>query len=343
MRLLGLEDGTEVHVAPVELLHGLLDTGLGHGEDLHDGGDLVQGSELQHVPVDLPGGNDGPLDGDAARQQGHVGDLEVALGHGEGVDGGSGGHDGHELLPVGLRGGGDEETVQLVRDLQLLDILCGDELVGSQPQGLLLLSVRPGKNDDAAAHLGGELDGQVAKTTNTHDTDSLGGLGVVRTQSVVDSGAAALHGSGVLVAEAIGDLEQESLAPDGVRGEGTLVQVGAGVHLAAGAVGLGTGQAEVAVPAGVVLVSPTDAVTLLQHLDLGTNGLYHTDTLVAENHVRGLVVQIGSAEAGGGDLQQDLVAGKLIGLGGGGLLRNTVLAALEDCERRHVVCDWLSV
>jgi hypothetical protein len=47
-----------------------------------------------------------------------------------------------------------------------------------------------------------------------------------------------------------------------VRGERTLVGIGVTVHLSLGAVGLGTLQALLAVGARVVLVTPTNAVTL---------------------------------------------------------------------------------
>jgi hypothetical protein len=91
----------------------------------------------------------------------------------------------------------------------------------------------------------------------------------------------------------------------------------------------------VAAAAGVVLVSPSDTVTLLQFLDVGTKLFNDTDTLVAESHVGLLVVLISSAKTGGGYFDEDLVILK-VRLGSLTLDNLAVLGALVDGEGRHL-------
>jgi len=296
---------------------------------LGDGLDLVVGGELQHSLVDEAGSDDGALDGEALGEETHVGDLEVTLVDGEGEDGTAGGHDGEVEAPVDLSGGGDEQAVDGLDVLELLDALGGVELAGTESLGLLLLGVGTGEDDDVATHLGGELDGQVTETTNTDDTDAVGGLGVVHVESVEDGGTTALERGSGLIGKAVGGFEEEGLAPDTVGSERTLVGIGVTVHLSLGAVGLGALQALLAVGARVVLVAPADAVTLLQE-SAGRAGLLNdTDTLVTESHIGLAVVHVGTAETRGGDSDVDLVAAEG-GLGVGSLLDGTGLGALVD-------------
>lgn len=65
-----------------------------------------------------------------------------------------------------------------------------------------------------------------------------------------------IQGSTVFVAEVVGELEEESLTPDGVGGKGALVEVRISVHFAVGAVYFPACQALLAEPAAVVLVAP---------------------------------------------------------------------------------------
>ena len=46
----------------------------------------------------------------------------------------------------------------------------------------------------------------------------------------------------------------------------------------------------------------------------------------------------GSTHSRGCHSDEDAVAGELVRLGGGALLGDAALLALEDCEGRHVVC-----
>lgn len=281
-------------------------------------------------------GNDGTLHGHTGGQQGHVGNAEVAIGNGQGVDGGPNGHDGHELVPVWQSAGSDQQPVELVANLQLLDTLGCDELMGTQAHGLFLLRVAAGDNNNTRADLVGELDSNVAQTTNTHDADRLGGSGVVLHQGGPHGSAGAHEWGGLGVGHAIRDLEEVRFTPDGVRGQRALVEVVVSVHDPLVAVLLHPGQTLLTVLARVVLVSPTDAVALLQSLAIGSELLDDSDTLVAEHHVDGLVVKVSSAETGSGHLQEDIIAGELVGLGGRALLWDTGLVALVDSEGRHV-------
>ena len=299
-------------------------------------------SESQHAVLDVSRGNKRALDGETSEEDGHVGDGEVTAGDGERVDGGARGHDREVEVPVWLGRGGDEEAVDRGGGLrEVLGVLDGMELFGAQLHGLVLLAIGAGEDDDFATHLGGELDGQVAETANADDTDALVWLGAVHVKGVEDGGTTAHEWSSGLVWDGVWDLEQEGLLPDGAVCERSLVEVGVAVHGALWAESLVTGQALLAVAAGVVLVAPTDAVALLQVLCAWTDLLDDTDTLVTEDHVGVAVVLVSTAETGGGDLEKDLVILELAALGCGGLDDLSGLGALEDGEGvvRHV-CEF---
>lgn len=291
----------------------------------------MQGGEVEHALVDVARGDDGELHADAVEEGRHVRDGELATSDRQRVDDGVRSEGRDKDIPLRLGGGAHEQTVDRARRLDLLGVLGGDELVSAELHSLLLLAVGAREDDDTAAHLGGVLDSKVAETANAHHTDGLSGLGVEFVKSVEDGSTTALERGSILVAKAVRDLEEESLAPDGVGGHGALVEVGKTVHLTLRAVSLVATQALLAVLAGVVLVTPADAVALLHVLDLRADGLNDTNTLVAETHVGVLVVKVGTAEAGGGDLDEDLIILEFRLLGGGGD-NSAVLAALVDGE-----------
>jgi hypothetical protein len=60
----------------------------------------VESGELEHVVVDRAGGDNAALDGQTVADEGHLGDLEVAVVDAEGEDLGAGGQDGEEEVPV---------------------------------------------------------------------------------------------------------------------------------------------------------------------------------------------------------------------------------------------------
>lgn len=293
------------------------------------------GGELEHAVLDVSGGDEGSLDGETVDKEVHVGDGEVTTGDTEREDGGVGAKDRDDELPVGLGGGGDEELVDGTLGLELLGILHGDELAGTESHGLLLLAVGTGEDSDAAAHLGGVLDGEVTKATNTHDTHIVRRQDVVHVKGVEDGGTTAHQRGGDFVTHVVGDFEEERLAPDSALSHAALVEVGHAVHLALGAEGLVALEALLAVSARVVLVTPANAVTLLEDGAVGAELLDDTDTLVAETHVGLVVVEVSTAETGGGDAEKDLVALEG-GLLGGGLDDLAGLGALVDGEGRHL-------
>jgi hypothetical protein len=335
LHLLTDEDTAVTHVTSSKLLDGLVAALLVQGELLDDGSDLVVGGELEHAVLDVPGGDEGSLDGKTVDEEVHVGNGEVTAGDTEGEDGGAGSEDGHDELPVGLGGGGDEKGVNGTLGLELLGALHGDELGGTEAHGLLFLAVGAGEDDNAAAHLGGVLNGEVTKATDTHNTDNVSGEDVVHVEGVEDGGTTTHERGGDLVGHIVGDLEEETLAPDGALSHAALVEVVEAVHGALGAESLNTPEALLAASARVVLVSPADAVTLLEDLAVGANLLHDTHTLVAETHVGMVVVKISTAETGGGDLEEDLVALKS-GLLCGRLDDLARLGALVNGERRHL-------
>lgn len=207
------------------------------------------GGEGQHALVNMAWGDDGALDGKAVGEQWHVWDSEVTLGDGEREDGSAWSEDGEVQVPVRLETGGDEELVDGLLDIEALGTLGSVEFGSAELHGLVSLAVGATEDDDLAAHLGGELDGQVTETANADDTDAVGWLGVVHVKSVEDGGTTAHQGSGSLVLELVGNLEEEGLTPDGAVSEGTLVVVGVTVHGTFRAVGLGALQALLAVAA----------------------------------------------------------------------------------------------
>jgi len=295
----------------------------------------VLGRELEHAVLDVPGGDKGSLDGQTVDEEVHVRDGEVATSNAEREDSRAGSEDGHDELPVGLGGGGDEKGINGTLSLELLGILHGDELAGTESHGLLLLAVGAREDDDAAAHLGGVLDGEVTEATDTHDTHCRCWQNVVHVEGVEDGGTTAHQRCGDLIRHGIGDLEEERFAPDSALGHAALVEVGHAVHLTLGAEGLVAAEALLAVTAGVVLVTPANAVTLLEDGAVGAKLLHNTDTLVAETHVGLVVVEVSTAETGGGDAEEDLIASE------GGLLGSRLddlagLGALVDGEGRHL-------
>jgi hypothetical protein len=87
-----------------------------------------------------------------------------------------------------------------------------------------------------------------------------------------------------------------------------------------------------------VLVTPTDAIALLEVLDLRAHLLNDTDTFVAKGHVILAIVKVGTTKSRGGHLEKDLIAFE-IGLVGLGLVDLAAFGALEYCEGWHVILD----
>jgi len=96
----------------------------------------------------------------------------------------------------------------------------------------------------------------------------------------------------MLIGNAIGELEQESLFPNGTVRETSLVEIGISVQLSLGTECVPTLEAVLAVTTGIVHVAPADSVSDLEHLSMGTELLYDTDTFVSESHIGVCVVQV---------------------------------------------------
>ena len=82
-----------------------------------------------------------------------------------------------------------------------------------------------------------------------------------------------------------------------------------------------------AVPAAVVLVAPADPIALLEDFAVRAERFDYSDAFVAERHVGFAVVDVGAAEARGGDAEVDLVAGEL----GFGQLSDSTMEPSFDC------------
>ena len=142
-----------------------------------------------------------------------------------------------------------------------LDALQGMEFPRAQFGSFVLLAVCPTEDDDLAAHVCCELDGEMAKATNANDADSVRGSHAIGFECVEDGGSGAHQGRGVFVWDGVRDPKEVGFAPDGVGGEGAEVEVAFAVHDILWAERLLSCQALLAVAAAVVEVSEADTIT----------------------------------------------------------------------------------
>ena len=268
--LSNLKNTTVTDLALVQLIHTLSNTLDGHWELLNDRLDLVESSELKHIPVDLTGSDQRTLDRELVVQERHVRHVHVIVGDGERVDSSTWGHGWEVNIPIWLERSTDQKVVDR-RALQLLLSLRSDELGSTKLHCLLTLILRRREDNNTASHLSSELNGQVSKSTNTENTNSGGLVGAEGGESGVDGGTTAHEWGGEVAWDGGWDLVEETSIPDGVGGKGSLVEIVGSVEGAVGAEGLAAGQALLAVHAGVVLVSPADRVALLDGLDVGSD------------------------------------------------------------------------
>lgn len=285
--LLALEHSSEVQLSTFKLLDGFPDTSLGHRESLNHRLDAMLSSKFQHLPVLRPRRDKRALDGDAVDNKGQIWDLEVTHVDGEWVDGRLGGHHGKDECPVGLSRGCDEEAIDgaVVGEVCAVfaEAVHGDEVMGAKTEGFVLLAFGAGDDDDFATELGGELNGEVTKTTNTHDRNSL-----IRGDThewCEDGGTSTLQRCGILITQCIGDGVQEGLAPDCLVAHASLVGVDASVKTAIRAEDIFTLEAASAETAAVRVVAPADSVALLEVPDIGTGPFDDAYTFVPENHI----------------------------------------------------------
>ena len=197
------QDSTVCNLAALQPIHRLLYAPLRHRERLDNRLNLMPRGKSQHLTVQMPRGHERSLHRDPLQDQPHVRDFQVAGRDRERVDGRSGSHDGQDEFPVRRHRCRDEQSVDRSRDLELRGVLGGDELVCAEPQGFGLFPLGAGEDHDAAAHLGRELNREMAEPADAHDADRVAGLDVL--EGGEGGGAAALEGSGVDVAETLRD------------------------------------------------------------------------------------------------------------------------------------------
>lgn len=275
------KDTTISHVAVFESLESLLDALDVHGELLDDGLDSVVADKCQHLPVDLTWSDDTALNPDTALDERQLREDEVVERDSKGVDCCFWGKDGEVKLPVWLLGCGDEQLVDGSLDLELLDTLCGVEFGRSELHRFILFAVGAREDDDLTAHLGGELDGQMAQPSDTYNANAVGAFEVVHLKCGENGGASAHERRGVLVLNAVWDLEDEVFVPDGVACETALVQLGLTIQVSSFAHGLFASQTLLAMSTAVVLVPPSRAITGLELCYVLANLLDNASAFVA--------------------------------------------------------------
>ena len=120
-----------------------------------------------------------------------------------------------------------------------------------------------------------------------------------------------------------------------MRAHARLIRVRIAVHGAFRAERLRAAQALFAGAAAVVLVAPADTVTLLQVANICTELFDNAGTFVTERDSGGFVVEVGAAEAGVGDFNEDLAG--LDFAGGFGFDDRALLGAFVRGELDHGV------
>lgn len=230
----------------------------------------MESSELKHVAVDLARSNQRTLDRELVVQEWHVWHVHVIVCNSKWIDGSTWSHGWKINIPIWLERSTDKKVVD-GRALKLLLSLRSDKLRSTKLHSLLALILRGREDNDAASHLSSELDSEVTKSTNAENTNSGGLVGAEGGEGGVDGGTTAHEWGGEVARDRGWDLVEETGVPDGVGGEGALVEVVGTVKGTVGAEGLAAGQALLAVHAGVVLVTPADRVALLDGLDVGSD------------------------------------------------------------------------
>ena len=207
----------------------------------------------------------------------------------------------------------------------------GVVVVRAQPQPVFLLLQRLGQHGDLGAHGVGDLDGHVAEPAEADDGDLLAGARAPVAQRGVGGDAGAQQRRGDVELDALGDADHEVLGHDDVGGVAAL---GDGAVAVDGAVGAGVAgeavlllalQAVDALAAGVDHAADADAVAdgVLGDFraDLGDDA---GDLVAGDQRVllRAPVaadgVDVGVADAGVLDLDQDVVRANVAALDGGG-------------------------
>lgn len=181
------------------------------------------------------------------------------------------------------------------------------ELGSTVVHSLLSLALRAGEDHDVGSHSSTELDSQVAKTANSHNSNSLLRSHIVFGQDCEHGRSSAEQRRSVGGLVALGDVNDGLGIPHGAVREGAVVVVGEAVDLALAAVLVAIGAAVVARAADLVGVSESDSVTDLYVCDGGAGLAHDTNALVAKDNAAGLVELVCSADARVCCLDKDLV------------------------------------
>lgn len=100
------------------------------------------------------------------------------------------------------------------------------KLLSTKIESLLALRLAAGKDNNVAAHGSGHLDGNVAQTTNAHDTNSVSGLDSVLVENGPDGGTSAHQWSGISGVNLIGDLEDTAGIENSSGREAASIEIG---------------------------------------------------------------------------------------------------------------------
>jgi len=338
------KDDTVADKTLLHLLHGLVD--LGEREELNHGLDVMESSEVKHISHILAatdnGTAEGPLSEDDVLER--ESDGGIATGDTDLDELAIGLEETDELAVVNPCGGGVNDQVNLldVSDLAGNDVLVVHEVLGTEALGLSGLVVMDIDGSDVATHGTGELDGEMAKTTDTHNGDLHTEAVDVALKGSKDGDTGAEKGSGMLTLNAIRDLGNEVSGEAHDVLEATVVSEGDGAGVTLLADVLFTGKTVEAAAARVADPTGTDNVTDLEVLDHGAHGNDLTNDLVSgEEGVGGDTpvieghVEIGVAETVVGDTDINLGGAELSGDRVGPLLKDVALlkrghtAALE--------------
>jgi len=166
------------------------------------------------------------------------------------------------------------------RGLDTVHFAHQDELAGAKLPSFCLLVLRRAEHHDFGSKLRRELNGEVTKSTNTHDTHSIRAANR-RDKRTVDRRAGTLQRRGRLRAQRLGDAVDVCLTADIVVAEGAVVVVGLAEDDAVVAIDVAARQAVPAVAARGAVEASAGAVADFQRRYGGADRDYFADAFVA--------------------------------------------------------------
>lgn len=103
------------------------------------------------------------------------------------------------------------------------------KLLSAEVESLLALRFAAGKDNNVAAHCSGHLDGNMAQTTNAHDTNSVSGLDSILVENGPDSSTSTHQRSGISGVDLIGDLEDTASIENSSVREAASIEIGVAI------------------------------------------------------------------------------------------------------------------